>query len=175
MSQDWLSNSSPLTYSANTYDNVGMPIFYSGSEFELRVRMGRELVENLIKQDVLLYRIDAPATESNFYGESKKKQFLDPVAMQARVAIVDQDVLLEGGIRKLKRGDMELHVYNEHLVEIGVDNIKVGDFIKFEHKFYEVFDNGPNDDANIRRLGVDREYYRTIRAHFVESGVFSGR
>jgi len=170
-----VDNPSGYSYCGDTYQAVGMPIFYAGAEFAVHKKMGRELIENLIQQAVLLYRIDQVNTEDNFYGEAKTKNYLDPVRLECRVQITDQDVVLEGGIRNLKRGDMVMHVYNDHLSDQGVEDIRVGDFLKFEGKFYEVFDNGPNDDANNRRLGVDREFYRTILAHVVQSDVFSGR
>ena len=174
MSQDFLAAATGYTYCGNTYSAVGMPIFYSGAEFQLHKNMGRELIESLIKQQVVLYRVDHDMTESNFYGESKIKNFKTSTTLTARIQIADQDALLEGGIRKLKRGDMTMHVYSDHLASQGV-TIKVGDFIKFENKFYEVNDNGPNDDANQMRLGVDNDYYRTILANYVESTVFSGK
>lgn len=176
MAQSYITDGDlPYGYCGNTYAAVGMPIFYSGAEFALHKTMGRELIENLIQQRVVLYRVDHELTESNFYGESKNKNWKVLVALTARIQIVDNDAVFVGGIRKLKQGDMVMHVYTDHLADQGVDDIKVGDFLKFEHKFYEVFDNGPNDDENQRRLGVDRGFYRTILAHVVESDIFSGK
>jgi hypothetical protein len=176
MAQSYITDGNlPYGYCGNTYAAVGMPIFYSGAEYALHKTMGRELVESLIKQQVVLYRVDQVLTDSNFYGESKVKNWKELVTLIARVQIADTDAMLEGGIRKLKKGDMIMHVYNDHLADQNVDDIYVGDFLKFEHKFYEVFDNGPNDDENQRRLGVDRQFYRTVLAHTVESDVFSGK
>lgn len=169
---DYLS----IVYTANTTDDKGVPLYYSADkEFVLHKMMGRELVENLIKQQVELYRIDNEFTEANFYGEAKRKNFLDVVTLNAVVRIVDEDATMIGGIRKLKLGDMEMHVYNDHLAEKGIEEIRVGDFLKYGDKFYEVFDNGPNDDENTRRLGVDYEYFKTYLAHVVEYDVFSGK
>jgi hypothetical protein len=175
MTQRYIADATQLLYCGNTYSAVGMPVFYSGAEFQLHKTMGRELIESLIKQKVVLYRIDHENMESNFYGESKNKNWKQLVTLVARVQIVDQDAVFEGGIRKLKKGDMVMHVYTDHLADQGVDDIKIGDFLKFEHKYYVVFDNGPNDDENQRRLGVDRSFYRTFLSHVVESDVFSGK
>lgn len=152
-----------------------MPIFHGPAEVKLHVSMGRELVESLIKQRIVLYRVDATNTESNFYGESKVKNYKTPVTLAARVQIADEDASLLGGIRQIKRGSLITHVYQDHLVEQGADDVKVGDFILFEGKYYEIYDHGPNDDENQRRLGVDAEYYRTLIANYVESTVFSGK
>lgn len=152
-----------------------MPIFYSGAEFQVQKLMGRELVESLIKQRVVLYRVDSVLTESNFYGESKQKNYKEPVTLLARVQIADEDATLVGGLRRVTKGSLVTHVYTDHLADQNVDEIRVGDFLKFEGKFYEIYDNGPNDDENQRRLGVDRGFYRTLLARHVETDVFSGR
>lgn len=170
----FMSNSATHAYTSNAFAAVGMPIFYSGAEFQLQKMLGRELVEGLIKQQVTLYRVDLNATESNFYGESKQKNFKPPVVVVGRVQITDRDAVLEGGIRKLTKGDMVLHVYDDFLLEAGIE-ISVGDFVKYRDKFYAIYDNGPDDDANPRRLGVDNDYYRTYLGRKVGREVFGAR
>lgn len=175
MPQRYIVDATNPAYCGNTYASVGMPIFYSGAEFQVQKLMGRELIESLIKQQVVLWRVDQVLTESNFYGESKNKNFLEPVTLVARVQIADEDATLVGGLRRVTKGSLITHVYTDHLSDQGVEDVKVGDFIQFEGKYYEIYDNGPNDDENQRRLGVDRGFYRTLLAHHAEADVFSGR
>lgn len=176
MPQDFIVPNGPdYLYSADTFVQSGMPIFHGPAEVKLHVAMGRELIESLIKQTIVLYKVDATNTESNFYGEAKIKNFKPPVTLAARVQIADEDASFIGGVRQVKRGSLITHVYNEHLVERGASDVKVGDFILFEGKYYEIYDHGPNDDENQRRLGVDAEFYRTLVASYIESPVFSGK
>lgn len=152
----------------------GLPIFFTNKEQTLFVNLGRELVEGLIQQWFTLYRIDVSNTESNFYGESKTKNFLEPKVVKARIEITDSDVILEGGTRRVSKGDMIAHVYDEYMSENDFD-INHGDFISHQGKWYEVFDAGYNLDAMETKFAGDRDYYRRILATAVKGEIFSGR
>ena len=152
----------------------GLPIFFTDAEETLFNNLGRELVEDLIVQWFTLYRIDVSNTESNFYGESKKKNFLTPVVVKARIQIADADVELEGGMRRVSKGDMISHVYNEYMTENDFD-MNVGDFIDYQGKTYEIYDAGYNLDTLDRKYAADREFHRRILAKAVKSTIFSGR
>ena len=121
----------------------GLSTFFGDAEEALFKSMGRELVETLITQHFTLYRIDNDITESNFYGESKQKIYKDPVEVIGRISIVDSDIISEGGVRRMSKGDMSAFVYKDTLTELGVE-IHVGDFIAYEGKYYEVYDPGYN-------------------------------
>lgn len=149
----------------------GVSTWFKNAEETLFNNLGRELIEGFITQHFTLYRIDVVNTESNFYNESKFKQFLTPVEVIGRIQITDSDVVSEGGIRRLSKGDMTAWVYIEHMEELNIE-ISVGDFIHYEGKYYEVFDPGHNKDALNRKFATDREYYREILAKVVHEDVF---
>lgn len=170
MTQRYIVDSGGLSYTGDTYTSPNLPIFYSGAEFELQKTMGREVVENLIKQQIVLYQIDTVNTESNFYGESKKKNWKVPVTLTARVQYGDKDVILEGGIRKQRRREITVYIYSDHMVELGLVDINIGDYFKYRNRFYEVYGNIGQGN----RMGVERPFYRVFRAHYVEPTTFSG-
>lgn len=149
----------------------GLSIFFTDKEETLFKRMGRELVETLIKQHFTLYKVDHEKTESDFYGEAKTKVYDGPYEIIGRVNIVDTDIASEGGLRRMAKGDMSAWVYNEHLSELNVD-ISVGDFIGFQGKFYEVYDPGYNKDSMNRKFAGDRDFYREILAKAIEGTAF---
>lgn len=177
MAQNHLVNQTVSLYSGNTFGPNGLPIFYSGAEFQLHRVMGRELIERLINQRIELYRVDTTLTESNFYGESSKKTFLPPVTLPCRIQVIDRDPIFEGGIRKRKKRDIEAYVYNDYLEDLGIV-ITIGDFFIFDDKFYEISNV---TSPPLYRLDPDRNdnqtrsYYKRIDANSVESSVFSGR
>lgn len=152
----------------------GMPIFFTDAERELLVSCGRELVETLTYQYFDLYRVDYVKTDSNFYGESKVKHFKQKLTLTGRIKISDTDVLFQGGLRRVSQGDMILGIYDDLLVENDC-NINVGDIISYQGKYYEVYDAGYNKDSNERKLGVDRDFYRTILANTVKEDILEGR
>jgi len=149
----------------------GLSVWFRDEEETLFKNLGRELVEDLITQHYTLYRIDLVETESNFYGEAKTKIFKDSVEVLARIQIIDADIISEGGVRRMSKGDMSSFVYNDHLTELGVE-IHVGDFIAYEGKYYEVYDPGYNKDAINRKFASDRDYYQEILAKVVDEKVF---
>ena len=149
----------------------GLPIFFGDAEETLFNNLGRELVEDLIQQHFTLFRIDTTQTESNIYGESKDKRYLDPVEVKARIQIADTDVIAEGGIRRMQKGDMAAWVYLENMTELGIE-INVGDFIGFQGKFYEIYDPGYNKDSMDRKFAADRDFMREILAKVVHENIF---
>lgn len=152
----------------------GLPIFFGDKEEALFKALGRELVEDLVNQHFTLFRVDVAKTDSNFYGESKKKVYKEPIEVKARIQISDTDVVSEGGIRRMSKGDMKAGVYREFLEQIGTDvHINVGDFIKFQGKFYEVYDAGYNLDNMTRKFAGDRDFMWEILAKVVHQDVFN--
>jgi hypothetical protein len=133
--------------------------------------MGRELIEHLIVQNFKLYQIDVNETETNFYGEAKKKGYKAPVDVIGRIEILDYDAELIGGLRRMAKGDMHAYVYNAHLAELEAD-IHEGDILDYMGKYYEVWDPGYNRDVNMSKLGATRDFYRQILASVVQRNVF---
>lgn len=150
---------------------TGVSTWFRDEEETLMKNLGRELVENLITQRFVLYRVDLVETDSNFYGEAKHKVYKTPTEVKARVQISDADVITEGGVRRLSKGDMQAWVYDDLLEELGVE-INTGDFIGFQGKFYEVYDPGYNKDAMFNKFAADRDYFRTILAKVVSDDIF---
>jgi hypothetical protein len=149
----------------------GLPIFFGDAEEALFNALGRELTETLVNQHFDLFRVDIVSTDSNFYGESKNKIYKPVTEVKARIQIVDADVVSEGGIRRLSKGDMNAWVYLEHITELDIE-INVGDFIGFQGKFYEIFDPGYNKDSMDKKFAADRDFMREIFAKVVHEDVF---
>lgn len=149
----------------------GLPIFFGDKEETLFNNLGRELVEHLVNQHFTLYRVNVVGTESNFYGEAKTKMYLPAVEVKARIQIADTEVLSEGGIRRLNKGDMSAWVYLQHMNALDIE-INVGDFIGFQGKFYEIYDPGYNKDSMNRKFAGDRDFMREILAKAVHEDVF---
>ena len=149
----------------------GLPIFFNDVEETLFNNLGRELIETLINQHFSLYRVETKLTDSNFYGESQHKVYKSVVEVKARIQIADADVISEGGIRRMSKGDMIAWVYLENMTELDIE-INVGDFIGFQGKFYEIYDPGYNKDSMDKKYAADRDFMREIYAKVVHEDVF---
>lgn len=151
-----------------------LQLFFGDKEFSLYKKIGREIVEDIISQHLTLYSIDIEKTESNFYGESKSKQYKTPVILNARIFIADSDIESIGGIQKIAEGDLIAHVYRDTISELGID-INLGDFLLYDDKFYEVYSEGENLDFIGRKMGSDRDFYITVLAKTIDNPMFEGR
>jgi hypothetical protein len=149
----------------------GVSTWFGDAEETLFKNLGRELVEGFVSQHMTLYRIDVSKTDSNFYNESKHKVYKTPVEVLARIQISDTDVVSEGGVRRMSKGDLSAWVYDDLLTELGVE-IHVGDFLKHANKFYEVYDPGYDKDSLNRKFAGDRDYYTEVLAKSVSADIF---
>ena len=149
----------------------GLPLFFGNEEEALFNSMGRELIETLVNQHFDLFRVDITKTDDNFYGESKHKVYKPMLVVKSRIQIQDVDVISEGGIRRMSKGDMIAGVYREHLTELSAE-INVGDFLGYQGKFYEVHDAGYNLDALDKKWAADREFMWYILAKAVTYDIF---
>jgi len=149
----------------------GLPIFFGDAEEKFFNNAGRELIERFINQHLVLYSISSKETESNFYGEAKNKMYDKYTDLKARIRIEDQDVFAQGGVRRVAKSDMTCWIYNEHLKEEGVKP-RIGDFIGYAGKFYEIYDAGIEKDSLERKFAGDREYFTEIRAKVTSPDIF---
>ena len=54
-------------------------LFGSNRDFDLLVNINRELLKDIVEQEVLYYKLDLYSTEANIYGEAMDKTYLSPV------------------------------------------------------------------------------------------------
>ena len=56
-------------------------LFGSNRDFNLLVNINRELLKDIVEQEILLYKLSASNTDTNIYGEALQKTFLEPVKL----------------------------------------------------------------------------------------------
>ena len=132
----------------------GISTFFGDKDKNWMVQTGRELSEEILQEDFILYRVDLKRTKSNRYGESKTKAWKEPLTIKGRINVEVQDnsYHTNGGLIKKGFGMFTAHVYIEHLEELGlivfeegqrlVYDLNEGDFIAFKGQAYEIKDNG---------------------------------
>lgn len=165
----------------------GIELFLGEEDVAFLSSVGRELTEGWLKESCLLYRIDLSKTRVNFYGESKKKVYKEPVQIFGRLQIESKPLTqhVMGGILKREVGTLTASVYIQHLEEkgliikrdgqhIGID-LKVGDFIMFKGQYFEIKDDGFSQLNNEFSYGGDRRFAITITAIEVDEDKFKAR
>tara|TARA_R100001509_G_scaffold143454_1_gene99226 strand:- start:6122 stop:6607 length:486 start_codon:yes stop_codon:yes gene_type:complete len=131
-------------------------IFGSSRDFDLLVNINRELLKDIVEQEILLYKFNITDTSTNLYGEALEKTFLEPVKLNCLITRGDQvinidefgpDLGREASFALLKRDLEDIQLVPE-----------VGDIVMWHEDYYEVdtvkenqLFYGRNKDYNIER------------------------
>lgn len=155
----------------------GIKLFFGEKERRLLDGMGREIVNDILLESFLLYRINYRLTKTHrVYGEAKQKVYEAPVEIFGRVTVETDSpsYFAPGGLIREGLGKFTAHVYLTHLEELGA-TIRMGDFIYHKGNYYEIIDNGASDINNKYAFGSDKFFYITIKGVEVNSDVFQAR
>ena len=163
-------------------------LFFGDKEMAFFINAGREITEGILKESFLLYRIDLQKTQTDFYGQSKKKVWLPEIEIFGRVNVEtkEPEYHVKGAVEKKGMGNFTAHIYLEHLEELGliviqqgtniiVSGIKMGHFIGFKGQFYKIVDDGYSQISNEFSWAGNRRFFITIKGVEVDEDVFQGR
>ena len=141
-----------------------MAIFTSIRDINMFKGVTRELVEDVISQQVGYYKVVLSSTNTNVYGEAMEKQYIGPVLIYTTI---------ERGDFQFANMDMTVNVnrpvtfrfFKDHLIDANVVP-EVGDVVMYNENYYEV------DSLNENQLigGKDNQYaYSTGLENFGSS------
>jgi hypothetical protein len=157
--------------------------FFSQSDFDLQVSIGKEYLHGDLNMKLVLYRVDKEKTDIDaVYGEVGKDgvKFFPPVEFNALVKIEDpkNSSYKDGLIRYNEPGNLILSVYISHLQELGID-ITYGDYIGYADseeklRFYNVTNDGKIVSDNKHKMFGYKPHYRTITCAPVQENEFRG-
>lgn len=111
-------------------------IFGSQRDFSLFVGINRELLSDVVEQDILYYKISLENTQANIYGEAPDKIFWNPVKLNCLITRGDQVVTVDEFGPDLTR-DASFAFLREDLVQSNVVP-EVGDIIMWHENYYEL-------------------------------------
>jgi len=162
-----------------------MTKFFSEKDFQLEVRMGREVIEGDNNFKLVLFRVDLNKTQSsNIYNEAKKDKinFLPPMEINVLPLINKAENKTynqnNGSLRYLQDGTLSFIIYIAHLVELQTE-INYGDYIGYQVdentlRYFTVVNDGlKNYDNGHTMLGY-KPFYRTIVCAPIDANEFSG-
>lgn len=129
-----------------------MALFGRLRDIDLFKTMNRELLEDIISQQIGYYKIKLSDTPVNMYGEAVNKYYIGPVLLNC---------LIERGDFGVNRIDYAIDVnrtsvfrfFKDHLIESGVYP-EIGDIIMWNEHYFEV--NNVNENQLI--VGKDNDY-----------------
>lgn len=130
-------------------------IFGSGRDFDLLVGINRELLSDVVEQEILYYKISLDDTEANIYGEALDKTYLEPTKLNCLITRGDQVVTVDEFGPDLGR-DVSFAFLRRDLEDIQTVP-EVGDIVVWSEDYYQVDKVGENQLF----LGRDKSYNLT--------------
>jgi len=124
----------------------------------------RELVEDIVSQEIGYYKVQLSDTQPNVYGEALTKYFIGPVLIPC--LIVRGDFTREASEYGFDtERDVEFRFFKDHLIEANIVP-EVGDYIMYNEAYYEA--NNVNENQYI--VGKNPDYtYSEGAANFGQS------
>lgn len=111
-------------------------LFGSNRDFDLLVNINRELLKDIIEQEILYYKFDLDNTEANIYGEATRKVYWTPAKLNCLITRGDQVVTTDEFGPDLSR-NASFAILREDLSDIDLVP-EVGDIVMWHEDYYEV-------------------------------------
>jgi len=111
-------------------------LFGSNRDFNLLTKINRELLTDVVEQEILYYKFSLDETNANLYGEALEKVFQIPVKLNCLITRGDQVVTVDDMGPDLNR-EASFAFLREDLKNSLVVP-EVGDILNWQENFYEV-------------------------------------
>lgn len=130
-------------------------LFGSKKDFDLLVHINRELLKDIVEQEIGYYKLSLNDTVANIYGEAVEKTYFDPVLLNCLITRGDQVITVDDFGPDLGR-EASFAFLREDLKDAIVVP-EVGDIVMWHEDYYEV----DTVRENQLFLGKDNSYNLT--------------
>ena len=111
-------------------------LFGSNRDFNLLVNINRELVKDIVEQEILYYKLSLEDTVANLYGEALEKSYAEPVKLNCLITRGDQ-VITEDEFEPDLGREASFAFIRQDLVDTN-SVPEVGDIVMWHEDYYEV-------------------------------------
>ena len=111
-------------------------LFGSNRDFNLLTKINRELLSDIIEQEILYYKLSLNETNSNLYGEALEKVFQVAVKLNCLITRGDQVISVDDMGPDLNREASFAFLRSD--LESSVVVPEVGDILNWQENYYEV-------------------------------------
>ena len=111
-------------------------LFGSNRDFNLLTKINRELLTDVVEQEILYYKFSLDETNANLYGEALEKVFQIPVKLNCLITRGDQVVTVDDMGPDLNREASFAFLRDDLKTSLVVP--EVGDILNWQENFYEV-------------------------------------
>ena len=109
-------------------------LFGSNRDFDLLVNINRELLKDIVEQEVLYHKLSLEDTDVNLYGEALQKSFWNAVKLNCLITRGDQVIDIQDFGPDLGR-EASFAFIRQDLVDVSVVP-EVGDIVEWQNDFY---------------------------------------
>ena len=111
-------------------------LFGSNRDFDLLVNINRELLKDIIEQEVLYHKLSLEDLDTNLYGESLQKSYFANIKLNCLITRGDQVIDIQEFGPDLGR-EASFAFLREDLKDVNIVP-EVGDIVQWHRDFYEV-------------------------------------
>lgn len=111
-------------------------LFGSNRDFDLLVNINRELLKDIVEQEILYHKLSLEDTDVNLYGEAMQKSFWNAVKLNCLITRGDQVIDIQEFGPDLGR-EASFAFLRPDLSDVNVVP-EVGDIISWHEDYYEV-------------------------------------
>lgn len=146
-----------------------MALFGSSRDISLFVHLNKELINNIISQEVDYYQVHLPDTQGreddDLYGEaSSQRSYYEPVRIACLIERQDLNTTVDDQAGMDKTQILTFRFLRPMLKEINLVPME-GDIVEVRENFYEI--NAINQNQFV--LGKDGEYPKSVGEQFGEN------
>ena len=111
-------------------------LFGSSRDFNLMTKLSRELIKDVVEQEILYHKISLEDTDVNLYGEAMQKSYFNAIKLNCLITRGDQIIDIQEFGPDLGR-EASFAFIRQDLVDSNVV-AEVGDILQWHNDFYEV-------------------------------------
>ena len=111
-------------------------LFGSNRDFDLLVNINRELLKEIVEQEILYHKLSLEDTDVNLYGEALQKSYWNALKLNCLITRGDQVIDIQEFGPDLGR-EASFAFIRQDLVDKTVVP-QVGDIVKWHNDYYEV-------------------------------------
>jgi len=113
-----------------------MSLFAKSRDFQLVQHFNRELIDDIIQQEVGYYKLNLTQTDANIYGESVTKLYYEPLLLNTLVQKQDQQYTADNFGTDMNQ-IVNYAFFREDLVDLGLKP-DIGDIILWRNNYWEI-------------------------------------
>lgn len=129
-----------------------MALFGTARDARMQTGVARELINNVVSQQIGYYKVVLTETPANVYGEAITKQYIGPVLLNCLITRGDFSIVIDN-FGPDSRRTVDFSFLRADLVVANVVPA-VGDIVMYNELYYEV----DNTNENQLFLGKDPSY-----------------